>query len=88
MASEPVDEMMGEWNSGLQVAEKIILVRLPRKCPDGNTDQRGFNDMSEDFKLFKSRVLGFEGRDDPAMRGLPFSKAKAVQDMERQKSKC
>ena len=35
-------------------------------------DQRGFNDTSEDFILFKSRVLSFEGRDGPAIRGMTF----------------
>jgi hypothetical protein len=30
-------------------------------------DQRGFNDTSEDFISFKSRVLSFEGRDGPAI---------------------
>ena len=39
---------------------------------DGNTDQRDFNDASEDFILFKSRILSFEGRDGPAIRGMTF----------------
>ena len=39
---------------------------------DGNTDQRSFNDTSEDFILFKPRVQSFEGRDGPAISGDVF----------------
>ena len=39
---------------------------------DGNRDQRGFNDRSEDFILFKSQVLSFEGRNGPAIKGTYF----------------
>ena len=37
---------------------------------DGNTDQSSFSDTNEDFILFNSGVLSFEGRDGPAIRGM------------------
>jgi hypothetical protein len=66
---------------------KSIYGVVENEC-GGNTDQRGFNDTSEDFTLFESRVLSFEGRDGPAIRGCISSIAKAVQDTERQENKC
>ena len=39
---------------------------------DENTDQSSFSDRREDFILSNSGVLSFEGRDGPAIRGMPF----------------